>query len=250
MGAKSIDVQSTDWSSDIALLAKSVQQSKALHNAFYDQWSTEKVTAVQFCIFARNYREFTAHFPSILASLIVSITNVEARIEFVKTLYSEMGQCREEKVHSTLFEKMAGSLSAKLGGANTWDSIEDKYNVLPSTHAFLKTQSELYTDAPEIAVGAQLAQEWQAYTMVRKLYEGFRQYKSLWDNSDAFHEDCEFFYAHIGEAEKEHKIESLRGAIALTNSDEDFNSLESGFSKLLNAYIAFWHGIHEAMKNS
>jgi uncharacterized protein len=57
--------------------------------------------------------------------------------------------------------------------------------------------------------------------MLLKLYEGSRTYAPLWSDPEEFHEACEYFYIHIGEAEKEHKIQSLVSTGQYVHFDED-----------------------------
>ena len=87
--------------------------------------------------------------------------------------------------------------------------------ILPSTHVFIEEQDALY--APDglgrpssYVLGALLAQEWLAYSMLTRLYEGARNYQHLYTNNDEFHERCEYFYIHIGDAEKEHKMAAAK----------------------------------------
>src|SRR3546814_15357422 len=54
----------------------------------------------QIAIFARNYGEFNRSFPEVLSVMISSTRDIEARTEYAKTLFSEMGYGRADKAHS------------------------------------------------------------------------------------------------------------------------------------------------------
>jgi hypothetical protein len=71
----------------------------------------------------------------------------------------------------------------------------------------------------------------------------------LWPEQDEFHEACEYFYVHIGAAEKDHKVESLRGVERYTANDGDLEAVFSGYSRHLQLIADFWDGIFAASTN-
>jgi hypothetical protein len=71
---------------------------------------------------------------------------------------------------------------------------------------------------------------------------------SLWADEDEFHEACEYFYAHIGAAEKDHKTESLNAARQLVDSSESLDALRRGFSSHLALFENFWNGLAATME--
>lgn len=234
----------------LSKLIESLNEHEATNNSFYDKWMGGKLSIEQVGVFTRNYREFTYHFPEALALLIANTDNILIRMECTKTLYSEMGNGEQKRVHVVLFDDFCKHLSTHLGSPDylTKTCLQDKSLLLPETRDFIDGQRELYSGEHSAAVGAQLALEWQAYTMVRKLYEGARNYKDLWNNQDEFHEACEFFYVHIGSAEKEHKIESIHAALELIQAGGSFMQIEAGFKKHLSLIATFWKGIAEKME--
>lgn len=183
----------------IEALAKTVYSSGALNNDFYDLWTTTRLQPRQIAIFARNYGEFNRSFPEVLSVMISNTRNIEARTEYAKTLFSEMGYGNVEKVHSVLFDAWLAELGEKLGDLDTlvWANIERDVPVLPETIALVEGEKRLYGSDNATGSGAQLALEWQAYTMLRRMYDGALIYKDLWENEDGFHEACEYFYAHL-----------------------------------------------------
>jgi pyrroloquinoline quinone (PQQ) biosynthesis protein C len=98
-----------------------------------------------------------------------------------------------------------------------------------------------------MSFGAQLALEWQAYTMLRKLYDGARNYLPLWSNPDEFHEACEYFYTHIGAAEKDHKKESLNAVRRYARDDESQALIIDGYYQHLKLIADFWAGLYNAV---
>jgi pyrroloquinoline quinone (PQQ) biosynthesis protein C len=198
-------------------------------------------------VFVRNYGAFIIEFPNAMAEIILVTNDLEAKTEHVKTLFSEMGYGNPQKLHSVLFDTFFAELARKLecdGGLDR--SYLAATELLPSTRRFNEGERRLYgNESPQIAVGAQLAQEWQAYTMLRQLYEGARNYLSLWSNEDEFHEACEYYYVHIGAAEKDHKDESLRAAVQYAHDEASLALVTEGFNEHLDLYVDFWEGIYD-----
>lgn len=255
MAVRKDDQKETEWcggeSDPIEMLAHTVYQSGALNNRFYDLWTSSQLNLKQIAIFARNYGEFNRAFPEVLSIMIGNAANIAARTEYTKTLYSEMGCGLAEKVHSVLFEQWLLALGEKMGCAESlrWESIERDYSVLPQTRELIDGEKNLYANDSATASGAQLALEWQAYTMLRRLYDGAVQYKVLWGDEDKFHEACEYFYAHIGAVEKEHKIESLNGARQFYCGQQSLKRIEDGFFKHLMLFENFWNAIADNVRS-
>jgi pyrroloquinoline quinone (PQQ) biosynthesis protein C len=163
------------------------------------------------------------------------------RAEFTKTLFSEMGHGNHKRIHSVLFKEFANELINKMGGEPDESLfILDETKLLSETLALNSWEKVTYSKNLVSACGAQLAIEWQAYTMIQKLYEGARNYMGFWPEGDAFHEACEYFYSHLGEAEKEHKEESYKASVELLNHGANFDEFKQGFNEHLNKIGAFW----------
>ncbi|MFP3515931.1 iron-containing redox enzyme family protein [Pseudomonas sp. SIMBA_077] len=233
----------------IEVLAHRVYASGALNNKFYDLWTSKPLQLKQIAILARNYGEFNRAFPEVLSIMISNTKNIEARTEYAKTLFSEMGNGQPNKVHSVLFDEWLLALGIKLGDAESlaWINIEKSHPLLPQTCKLIEGEKILYATDCATGSGAQLALEWQAYTMLRRLYDGALQYKHLWSNEDEFHEACEYFYAHIGAVEKEHKTESLKAAKHFHTGPENQIRIEQGFFKHLQLFEDFWNAIADEM---
>jgi len=226
-------------------LVESIQTHEALNNIFFQKWIASPLSIHQVSVFARNYWEVTYKFPKVLALLIANVANTCARAEYTKTLYSEMGNGNTKAVHSILFERFCNDLFKCMGASDylTIEKLKEDSSLLPETQNLINGQIELYTAQPSIAVGAQLALEWQAYTMIRKLYDGAKNYSTLWPTEDSFHESCEFFYVHIGSAEKEHKKQALLATERIIENDNLFLQMKHGFDKHLDLLAKFWNGI-------
>lgn len=231
-------------------LARTVYTSGALKNDFYDLWTSRSLSLSQIAVFARNYGEFNRAFPEVLAVMISSTRDVNAQAEYAKTLYSEMGYGNPEKVHSVLFDAWLSELGERLGERRQleWRHIAEHLDVLPETRELIEGEKRLYGSDNAVGAGAQLALEWQAYTMLRKLYDGAALYKGLWAAEDEFHESCEYFYAHIGATEKEHKIESLSAAKQFVTDERAFERVQHGFHEHLRLFENFWNAVARAMK--
>jgi len=84
--------------------------------------------------------------------------------------------------------------------------------------------------------------------MLRQLYEGARNYQALWSNADEFHQACEYFYVHIGAAEKDHKEESLQAVRRCVRDGGSLARITRGYDRHLDLVAAFWQGLHEAAR--
>ncbi|HZN54794.1 MAG TPA: iron-containing redox enzyme family protein [Candidatus Polarisedimenticolaceae bacterium] len=231
----------------IEQMLREITSHPALENDFYRAWTARPFGIRALEVFARNYGAWVKSFPDALAVLILSTDDLEAKGEYVKTLHSEMGYGHADKVHWVLLDAFLSQLSERMGHKSLLDRdrLEKNGDLLPTTLALIRGERELYA-IEDRAFGAQLALEWQAYTMLRKLYDGARNYLPLWKNPDEFHESCEYFYVHIGAAEKDHKDESLHAVKRYARDTESVARITDGYQRHLDLIAGFWGGLHEA----
>lgn len=83
--------------------------------------------------------------------------------------------------------------------------------------------------------------------MLTRLYEGVRNYKSAYETDDDFHEACEYFYVHIGEAEKDHKAQAVISAAAVCQDEDDLAVVTEGFTRFVNLTADYWSGVAAEM---
>ncbi|HKQ60131.1 MAG TPA: iron-containing redox enzyme family protein [Candidatus Polarisedimenticolaceae bacterium] len=226
-------------------MLRGITRHRAVDNDFYRTWMTRRFDIDALEVFARNYGAWVKAFPDALAVLILSTDDFEAKGEYVKTLYSEMGYGQAAKAHWVLLDAFLAQLAEKLGHASRLDrrGLEQRLDLLPTTVALIHGERELYASGDR-AFGAQLALEWQAYTMLRQLYDGARNYIALWDEPDTFHECCEYFYVHIGAAEKDHKDESLHAVRRYARDAASIARIVEGYERHLELIADFWDGLH------
>jgi len=236
----------------IQCLAESVFTHKALNNTFYQRWMGDTLSLGDVEVFARNYLARTTQTSRMVALSFVGTDDLYAQVEIVKNLYSEMGYGNPEKAHLALLESYLIDLLSRL--ADRPYSMDElmALPVLESTHTFSREQLSLYTDGghnsnPRHVLGTLLAQEWLAYSMLTRLYEGARNYKHLYANNDDFHEHCEYFYIHIGDAEKEHKIQAVKAATQECTTDQHIEEVRASFNRFLDITEQYWNGIARAM---
>jgi pyrroloquinoline quinone (PQQ) biosynthesis protein C len=234
--------------SSLEKLLQEITSQPALENDFYRRWMSGSFSIEELEVFARNYAAWVKSFPDALATLVSTTDDLDAKGEYVKTLYSEMGYGNSSKAHSMLLDHFFEELANKLGesGRLDRDRLEREIEMLPSTQDLIEGERQLYGDA-HMSFGAQLALEWQAYTMLRKLYDGARNYLPLWSNPDEFHEACEYFYTHIGAAEKDHKEESLNAVQRYARHDESLALIVEGYHRHLKLISDFWLGLYNAV---
>ena len=229
-------------------MLREITSQPALENDFYRRWMSGIFSIEELEVFARNYEAWVKSFPDALATLVSATDDLDAKGEYVKTLYSEMGYGNSSKAHSVLLDHFFEELARQLGegGRLDRDRLEREIEMLPSTRELIEGERELYGDA-HMSFGAQLALEWQAYTMLRKLYDGARNYLPLWSNADEFHEACEYFYTHIGAAEKDHKEESLNAVRRYARDEESLAWIVEGYQRHLKLISDFWLGLYNAV---
>jgi pyrroloquinoline quinone (PQQ) biosynthesis protein C len=236
---------------ELIKLVDIIPTHKALNNKFYSQWVAGKLPIKTIAIFVRNYWEFSWSFPEALAELIINSQNVIARVEYTKILYSELGYGKVEKAHTALFEKFFSDLSEKIGNPNylSIQHLKNNFPLLEATKKLTQGEKLLYSENLAIGAGAQLALECQAYNMISLLYEGARNYADLWPNISSFHESCEFFYVHIGSAEKDHKEEALAAINSVVKTDPALiQQAKYGFNEHLNLFADFWDTLSMEME--
>lgn len=227
-------------------MLETIRDHQAVNNSFYNAWLTKQFTGEQLQVFAGNYASWVRSFPDSLAILVQATKDIDAKVEYSKTLHSELGYGNPTKAHCVLLDAFLISLGRRLRVEEDIAHALSGCQALPPTRALIDGERRLYGHPDRrMAVGAQLALEWQAYTMLRKLYEGARNYASLWQDEDEFHEDCEYFYAHIGAAEKDHKVESLRGVEKYVSGNSDLDQVLAGYNEHLALIANLWLGIAE-----
>ncbi|QAY82948.1 hypothetical protein [Pseudomonas arsenicoxydans] len=236
----------------IQSLAESVFTHKALDNEFCQRWMGGALSFADVEVFARNYLAGTTQTFHMVALSFVGTFVLHNQADTVKNLHIKMPYGNAEKAHLALLESYLIDLLSRL--ADRPYSMDElmALPVLDSTRAFSREQLSLYTDGghnnnPRHVLGTLLAQEWLAYSMLTRLYEGARNYKHLYANNDEFHEHCEYFYIHIGDAEKEHKIQAVKAATQECTTDQHIEEVRASFTRFLVITEQYWAGIAHAM---
>ncbi|GAA2410095.1 hypothetical protein GCM10010191_18500 [Actinomadura vinacea] len=238
---------SARYEAPIRDLAATTHKHPALDNGFYRHWQSGPLPYEQVSVFAREFYARTVNTSVMVALSVLHTEDLAARVECVKNLYSEYGNGDPEKAHLLLLEQFLADLLTRLGVRQIVPDDLRAAEPLPSTAAFSGGQRALFTDDDQRVVqGALLGQEHLAYSMLVRLYEGVRNYKHLY-GEDEFHEACEYFYVHIGEAEKEHKEQAVISAAQVCRTDADFARVQEGFEGFLDLTAGYWSGVHDAM---
>ncbi|MFE1821653.1 iron-containing redox enzyme family protein [Streptomyces anulatus] len=223
-------------------LARGCAEHAAVRNPFYDLWISKELSADQVEIVAKNFYARVRRTPVRIALAFLNMTDITARAETVENLYDEMGNGNSSKVHSELLE----TLLSRIRG-HAVDLEEVSAPLLPSTVRLIEESEKLFNSPhPQEVCGALLAQEWHAYPQLVQLYEGIRNYRHLF-GLEEFHENCEYFYLHIGATEKEHKVHSLSTAARACRSPEDIEHLERGFNAYLGLLADNWTEVHREL---
>ncbi|MFI6414736.1 iron-containing redox enzyme family protein [Streptomyces sp. NPDC050585] len=232
----------------VLALAESVYRHPALNNAFYDLWRSTELSAEQVETVARNF--YAQVSPTVnrlaLVFLRMSPDDVAARSETVENINDEMGNGDPAKAHTVLLKNFFSALLSRIRGHEVdFDDIDP--TVLPATRRLVEQGAALFGhENVRVGCGALLAQEWHAYAQLVHLYEGARNYLHHFALEE-FHEHCEFFYIHIGTAEKEHKLHAVSSSAALCRDEEDLAALEHGFTSYLGLLADFWQELADAV---
>lgn len=232
----------------VGALTEQIDAHPALDNAFYKAWTDGPLPFEQVKIFARNYLVRTVNTSTMVALSYLCTQDVVARTEISKNLFSEQGNGDPSKAHISLLRLFLEALLSRLAGrAFSLDELDD-LPVPKTTERFVAAQMSLYSsDNQAFVLGAHMAQEWLAYPMLTRLYEGTRNYMNLFESLDEFHEHCEYFYVHIGEAEKEHKKQAVKSILQVCRTEEEADALKNGFHGFLNVTAGYWKGVADAM---
>ncbi|SEQ99730.1 iron-containing redox enzyme family protein [Actinokineospora terrae] len=237
-----------DRAARIAATVADIDTSAAIDNDFYRLWMGGPLPYSAVAVFAREYLARTRFTAVMVALSVLNTTDLAARVECVKNLYSEYGNGNAEKAHLVLLENFLADLLSRLAGREVSTGELTLEEPLPSTTAFSAGQRELFSATDQRVVqGALLAQEHLAFAMLTRLYEGVRNYKPLWPREDDFHEACEYFYVHIGEAEKEHKREAVVSAAAVSRTEADFAVVLRAYDTFVTLTADYWRGVHQAV---
>jgi hypothetical protein len=235
----------------IQSLAESALTHEALNNAFYQRWMGGSLSLGDVEVFARNYLTRIRQTSHMDALSFLGTFVLHAQVDVVKNLYAKMRDDNPEKTFALLESYLIDLLSRLADRPYSMDELM-ALPVLDSTCTFSREQLSLYTDGghnnnPRHVLGTLLAQEWLAYSMLTRLYEGARNYKHLYVNNDDFHEHCEYFYIHIGDAEKEHKIQAVKAATQECTTDQHIEEVSASFNRFLVITEQYWNGIAHAM---
>jgi pyrroloquinoline quinone (PQQ) biosynthesis protein C len=228
-------------------LARSASRHAAIRNEFYQTWMAGPLDVRHVELVAVNFYARVRRTPDRIALAFLSMQDVAARAETVENLSDETGRGNPNKVHSVILRAFWETLISKM--RNEPVSFDDiSAPVLPSTTKLVDLGEKVFSSPyPQEACGALLAQEWHAYPQLVHLYEGVRNYRHLFELEE-FHENCEYFYLHIGATEKEHKVHSLATAARTCRTEEDLVHLERGFTTYLDLLAENWHEIYQTIK--
>lgn len=232
----------------VGRLTAALPTSAALANEFYDRWMGGPLSYREVSVFAGEYLARTRNTSKLVALSVLNTDDLAARTECVKNLYSEYGNGDAAKAHLVLLEGFLVDLLNRLGGPEITAAELHARRPLESTTVFSDGQRALFTSSDQRVVqGALLAQEWLAYSMLTRLYEGVRNYKACYRSDEEFHEACEYFYVHIGEAEKEHKIQAVTSAGLVCHDAADVEVLREAFDRFVDLTARYWQGVAKEM---
>lgn len=235
------DEVATPMLKQIMTLGDTVFEHAALNNDFYDQWRSRRLTLGEFEVFSVNYFARVRATVGRLSNALTVIDDWESRIQLLHNLSDELGHGQSSKVHIQLLHDLFDETCRNLGGQTFRETLQ-RTELLPATLEFIDKTDAMCKAGPLDAAGAILAQEWHGYTQIAYLLDGFNQYSSLFDFQQ-FHERSEYFYVHLGSAEKEHMKQAGVICSRLCQSADDLAIIEQNFNAYLDLLAQFWGSI-------
>lgn len=232
-------------------LLEGAHRHPALDNEFYQHWMSQALGAAELEIFARNYLGRISQTPTVIALTILGVPDSEIRARISGTLFTELGCGEPDRAHLRLLEHYLLDLLSRRAGRTVTLGELLREPLLACTEEFSSAQRALYTsEHPCRILGAHLAQEWLAYPMLARLYEGARLYMPMYPSIESFHEHAEYFHAHIGATEKTHRREVLLAAGRLCRTPQDWAELTASIERVLHITADYWAGMFRALRAS
>lgn len=222
----------TQW---IDELLADLPDHPAVRNAFFERFKSAPLSHEQLIRFGSQYHRWVDAFPKILAGLVYNVDDDESRIQLTRILLSELGDGHPAMLHSRLLMNVFESV-----GVPRSDLVA--YQALPETQILISGLRSLYHDCPVAeALGAQLALEAMAYSMIEQLHVGFRHYRSMSDP------DLEYFRVHLV-VEGDHILWAKAAVGCRVHSVADSQEAQNGYRQCLELIGCFWRRLAREVK--
>lgn len=241
-------VGGSKFGQQLSQLSRSAESHPVADNAFYRLWQSQEFELSAFDVFRANYGFRVGATVGRLSRALVTIDDVDARTKLWENLGDELGHGDPDRVHIRLFEMWSDALAKRMSGKMPHSS-EQPTLILPATHQFVDETNAMCESNPYAAAGAILAQEWHGYTQIAKIYDGFCLYKDRF-SGDEFHDCAEYFYVHLGRAEKEHRVQATAVAELVCESQSDFRRIETTFYRYLDLLNLFWTSLADDIEQN
>ncbi len=229
----------------ILSLANGIYQTKAVNNSFYELWMSKQLNLQQLIIFSVNFYDHVSPTVDRIIKSFIRVKDIESRKNLIENISDEIGL--HGKPHTELLRIFLNALLTKIANKEIdIDNLSRSVKTKETERLIEEGDTLFFHEDEEIGCGALLAQEWHAYPQLVKLYEGARNYMSLF-GLEEFHEFCEYFYIHIGAAEKEHKIQSIFINAKIIKNNESFEKLKYGFDSYLNLLSKYWEALYQSI---
>jgi hypothetical protein len=236
------DPGTLEFGQELAELSGSVFDHPVLKCRFYEIWRNNLLSINNFHVFSINYFFRVYATTTRIATAISTIDDWESRLELLHNISDELGNGSIDNVHVLVLFRWLESLNERLGCKAPFRDLLDNAIPLETTTEFILKTRALCAATPQEAAGALLAQEWHGYTQISYLFDGFLNYRHLYESSE-FHDVSEYFYVHLGRAEKEHRVQSSKIALRICKSEHDFIKIRDSFLAYLKCLEEFWDGI-------
>lgn len=225
--------------------------------------SVEGFTPKQFQIYRDTFFARTAEtFPSVLRVALAAAAHQDhfTVAKVGSNIYDESGEGNPKLTHCRLLEEshnLHGKLIFSLPPLSVGEAISSPF-CISEISTFREVQLGLYThpEYPRI-LGASMAQELAANTMLENFYNAFfLPYKKCY-HSEIFTELSLYFIKHTGEpgdlkrgAEARHGIDSKNSAKNICHSVHELEQVFMGALQFLEAQGALWTGLLSSIKSA
>jgi pyrroloquinoline quinone (PQQ) biosynthesis protein C len=222
------------------------QAKRIFDNRFYGEWLGTDFSADEFAVFAVNYYHRVYATTRRISIAMETIDDWQSRIQLLHNISDELGHGVEENVHALVVLRWMEGLYGRLGGKSSFRELVQTTELLPQTERFIQATEDLCRASPRSASGALLAQEWHGYNQIAILLDGFLRYRALYEPIE-FHDSSEYFYVHLGRAEKEHRDQAITIAGRHCQTEADFDDVRAAFFAYLGLLAEFWDAIADAV---
>jgi hypothetical protein len=244
---------------DFAQIEEYVKSHRAINHPLFQylkSCSEEGFTPMQYQIYRENYFFRTFYTIPSIASLVAAAANnadIETLITAGENLYEELGSGNPNKIHSILMLSSHNFHGMRVFGLPSISikKIPHLSFIIDEAKMFTKKEQELYTSSNySVTLGAAVAHEMAANSMLINFYESFfLPYKNYYSCKE-FYNLSEYFLVHICGLEENHAQNARLAAKKWATDKKNLNDIGCGSVDFLSIQEALWDGLYLKIENA